>query len=97
MTAGTWLLFSAAGLLVLLLMLVAMKRSARVRSPQRATTPNLCEEFVPDENSPPWTRRARAARIGADNWDALTDAQKLNAYMGVLMRPERNTSDVLDA
>ncbi len=42
-------------------------------------------------------RTERAKRIGADNWDTLTDAQKLNAYMGVLMRPERNNPDVLDA
>lgn len=40
-------------------------------------------------------RAERAARIGSDNWDTLTDAQKLNAYMGVLTSTARRLSVVI--
>lgn len=40
-------------------------------------------------------RTERAARIGSDNWDTLTDAQKLNAYMGVLTTRARRFSIVI--
>ena len=40
-------------------------------------------------------RKDRAARIGSDNWDTLTDAQKLNAYMGVLTHTSRRVSIVI--
>lgn len=40
-------------------------------------------------------REERAARIGSDNWDRLTDEQKLNAYMGVLMSASRRVTVVI--